>query len=89
MAASADQAVAKRRRGATPVVRREKPPRAELDEEEDIKCLEQQRLDREEVAGQDLVLMAREEGTPGALPRCRRSGADGRPWRWRMDSAEV
>src|SRR4051794_23692490 len=44
------------------------PPRAELDEKEDIQPLQQERVDAEEVAGEELRPMLREEGAPGGVP---------------------
>ena len=44
------------------------PPRPQLDEEQDVDRLEEERLADEDVAGHDLVPVAREELAPGAAP---------------------
>lgn len=60
---------------------------AELDEEQDVDGFQEEGFDREEVAGQNVILMASEEATPGTVPPplgCWRQavaledGADGR-----------
>jgi hypothetical protein len=60
------------------------PARAQLDEEEDVQGLEAERLDGEEVAGQQLVLVAVDEIAPGRHPPPLRGGRhavppEGRP----------
>ena len=64
-----------RGRGAA---REVQPPRAELDEDEDIQPLQEERVHGEEVAGEQLVAVLREEGAPRCAP-APGSGRQGMP----------
>ena len=59
---------------------------ADLDEEEHVQCFQAQGFDREEITGQQVVLVLAQKGTPGAaLPGTQRSSRNSVPFEHSSD----